>query len=151
VNANPAPEPGGGCIEGNAHIFPVRVYYEDTDFSGFVYHASYLRFMERGRSDFLRLCGFGHQSLLNAAEALFWTVRSITIEFLRPARIEDALTVRTAVIRISGARMFLDQSIARAGEAMTSAEVEVCLINSAGRPRRVPEHVRKQLEFYIRS
>src|SRR5437868_10710169 len=122
------PEPGIGWLEQNTHVFPVRVYYEDTDFSGFVYHASYLRFMERGRSEFLRLCGIGHQSLLNSADPLFWTVRSIGIEFIRPARVEDALNVRTRVANISGARMLLDQSIARGGELMTKAEVEVCII-----------------------
>ena len=146
-----APEPGIGWLEQNTHVFPVRVYYEDTDFSGFVYHASYLRFMERGRSEFLRWCGIGHQSLLNSPEPRFWTVHAISIEFVRPARVEDALNVRTSVTSISGARILLDQSIARGAERMTSAEVEVCLINSAGRPRRVPEHVRKKLEFYIRS
>lgn len=146
-----APEPAGGLIDHDTHVFPVRIYYEDTDFSGFVYHASYLRFMERGRSEFLRLCGIGHQSLLNAAEPLFWTVRAISIEYIRAARVEDALNVRTRVANISGARMVLDQSIARGGELMTSAEVEVCVINSSGRPRRIPEHVRKQLEFYIQS
>ena len=140
-----------GDIRDGRHHMQVRVYYEDTDFSGFVYHASYLRFMERGRSEFLRFCGRGHQTLLNAAEPLFWTVRAISIEFIRPARVEDTLHVRTAIKRISGARMFLDQLIARAGELVTSAEVEVCLINSAGRARRIPENVRKQLEFYIQS
>jgi acyl-CoA thioester hydrolase len=146
-----APDPAGGWIEQRSYIFPVRVYYEDTDFSGFVYHASYLRFMERGRSEFLQFCGRGHQTLLNAAEPLFWTVRAISIEFIRPARVEDALHVRTTIKRISGARMFLDQLIARAGELVTSAEVEVCLINSTGRPRRIPENLRKQLEFYVQS
>ena len=74
-------EAGGGQIEGKTHVFPLRVYYEDTDFSGFVYHASYLRFMERGRSEFLRVCGIGHQELLQFAEPLFWTVRSIAIKY----------------------------------------------------------------------
>ena len=142
-------EPAGGRIEDQSHIFPIRVYYEDTDFSGFVYHASYLRFMERGRSEFLRLCNIGHQSLLNAAEPLFWTVRSISITFTRPARVEDALTVRTNVVDVTGARIFLRQSIERQGEEMTCADVEVCLISAAGRPRRLPDPIRKQMTFYI--
>jgi acyl-CoA thioester hydrolase len=142
-------EPGGGQIEGKTHVFPLRVYYEDTDFSGFVYHASYLCFMERGRSEFLRVCGIGHQDLLQFAEPLFWTVRSIAIKFIRPARIEDTLSVRTSVAGLTGARMLLEQWISRDQEEMTRAEVEVCLISAAGRPRRIPDAIRQNMEFYI--
>lgn len=143
--------PPGGWMEDRTHVFPVRVYYEDTDFSGFVYHANYLKFIERGRSEFLRICGIGHRELLNAVEPLFWTVRKIDITYLRPARIEDALTTRTQVAGITGARMFLHQSIERGSEMLTQAAVEVCLIGAAGRPRRVPGAIRKQMEFYIQS
>jgi acyl-CoA thioester hydrolase len=142
-------EPAGGQIEGKTYVFPLRVYYEDTDFSGFVYHASYLRFMERGRSEFLRVCGIGHQELLQLAEPLFWTVRSIAIKFIRPARIEDALSVRTSVAGLTGARMLLEQWISREQEEMTRAELEVCLISAAGRPRRIPDAIRQRMEFYI--
>jgi acyl-CoA thioester hydrolase len=142
-------QPGSGQIEGKTYVFPLRVYYEDTDFSGFVYHASYLRFMERGRSEFLRVCGIGHQELLQFAEPLFWTVRSIAIKFIRPARIEDALSVRTSVAGLSGARMLLEQWISRDQEEMTKAEVEVCLISAAGRPRRIPDAIRQRMEFYL--
>lgn len=143
--------PPSGRMEERTHVFPVRVYYEDTDFSGFVYHASYLKFIERGRSEFLRICGIGHLELLNFAEPLFWTVRKIEITFLRPARIEDALTARTEVDGIAGARMLLNQWIERSGELLTQASVEVCLIGSAGRPRRIPGAIRKQMEFYAQS
>ena len=143
--------PTGGWMEERTHVFPVRVYYEDTDFSGFVYHASYLKFIERGRSEFLRICGLGHRELLNAAEPLFWTVRKIEITYLRPARIEDALTARTQVAGITGARMLLNQWIERSGEMLTRASVEVCLIGSAGRPRRIPDAIREQMEFYLQS
>lgn len=142
-------EPAGGQIEGKTYVFPLRVYYEDTDFSGFVYHAGYLRFMERGRSEFLRVCGFGHQELLQFAEPLFWTVRSIAIKFIRPARIEDALSVRTSVAGLSGARMLLEQRVNRDQEEMTRADVEVCLISAAGRPRRIPDAIRQRMEFYL--
>ncbi len=140
-----------GTAGGKIHRFPVRVYYEDTDFSGFVYHASYLRFMERGRSEFLRICGIGHQMLLQLREPLFWTVRSISIKFIRPAGIEDALTVHTRVAEIGGARMFLEQWIERDGEELTRADVEVCVISGAGRPRRIPETVRERMAIYPRS
>lgn len=140
-----------GWMQDRTHVFPVRVYYEDTDFSGFVYHASYLKFIERGRSEFLRICGIGHRELLNAAEPLFWTVRKIGITYLRPARIEDALTARTQVAGITGARMLLHQWIERSAEMLIQASVEVCLIGSAGRPRRIPGAIRKQMEFYVES
>lgn len=138
-----------GEIRDGRHHMQVRVYYEDTDFSGFVYHASYLKFIERGRSEFLRICGIGHRELLNADEPLFWAVRNIEITFLRPARIEDAITARTQVAGITGARMFLNQSIERSGEMLTQAAVEVCLIGAGGRPRRIPATIRKQMEFYV--
>lgn len=144
-------EPPGGRIEGRVHIFPLRVYYEDTDFSGFVYHAGYLRFMERGRSEFLRMSGIGHQQLLNAADPMFWTVRKIAITYLRPAHIEDALQVHSGVAALSGARMLLDQWMTRGAERLTEAVVEVCLISAAGRPRRIPDAIRKAMEFYIRT
>jgi acyl-CoA thioester hydrolase len=151
MNSDSGPEPAGGWIEQQTHFFPVRVYYEDTDFSGFVYHASYLKFMERGRSEFLRMCGLGHRNLLDAAEPLFWTVRGISIRYARPARVEDPLLVRTGVFDVTGARMFLRQWIERRAEEMTRADVEVCLVSAAGRPRRIPELIRKQLVFYIRN
>src|SRR5215831_2446463 len=114
--ANQAEEPTGGWFEGKAHVFPLRVYYEDTDLSGFVYHASYLRFMERGRSEFLRLAGAGHAGMMEAPEPLVWVVRRMDIGFLRPARIEQALTVRTGVLELGGARMRLDQAVMRGEE-----------------------------------
>src|SRR5579871_5855696 len=119
-------EASGGTLEGKTHAFPVRVYYEDTDISGFVYHASYLRFLERGRSEFLRTCGIGHQTLLQLGEPMFWIVRRLSINFIRPASLEDALTVRTQVAQIGGARMFLEQWIDRDRDALTRADVEVC-------------------------
>ena len=141
-------EPPGGWIQQGEHFLPVRVYYEDTDFSGLVYHASYLRFMERGRSEFLRQCAVGHRELLQLDEPVFWTVRSISIRYSRPARVEDALLVRTRVTALTGARMHLDQSIERGAENLTNAAVEVCIISATGRPQRIPGLIRKRLELY---
>src|SRR5262245_63759161 len=98
-------EPAAGTFDGHAFVFPLRVYYEDTDFSGVVYHASYLRFMERGRSEFLRAAGAPHQAMLATAPPLFWAVRRMTIEFMKPAKVEDALTVRTRAVELAGARL----------------------------------------------
>jgi acyl-CoA thioester hydrolase len=147
----PKGEPSGGWFEARTHVFPVRVYYEDTDFSGLVYHASYLRFMERGRSEFLRLTGAGHTTMFAASDPLVWVVRRMTIEFLRPARIEEALTVRTRVVELAGARMRLDQRVFRAGEPLVTAEVEVATVARDGRPRRVPDSTREKLELFLES
>ena len=144
-------EPSGGWIEGRSHVFPVRVYYEDTDFSGVVYHANYLRFMERGRSEFLRLVGVGHQGMLANAEPLVWAVRRMDIDFLKPARMEEALTVRTGLRELAGARMRLDQAVLRGAVTLVKAEIEVCVITLDGRPRRVPDSTRKKLEIFLES
>jgi acyl-CoA thioester hydrolase len=146
-----AREPTGGWFEGRTHVFPVRVYYEDTDFSGLVYHANYLRFMERGRSEFLRISGAGHQTILNSQEPLVWAVRRMTIDFARPARMEDALAVRTRVVELAGARMRLDQRVLKETTLLVKAEVEVCIITLDGRPRRVPPPLRKKLEFFLET
>jgi acyl-CoA thioester hydrolase len=147
----PAPaEPSGGWLEGRTHVLPVRVYYEDTDFSGVVYHANYLRFMERGRSEFLRLVGAGHQGMLEGAEPLVWAVRRMRIDFAKPARMEEALTIRTSVLELAGARMRLDQAVLREASTLVKAEVEVCVITLDGRPRRVPDSTRKKLEIFLK-
>jgi acyl-CoA thioester hydrolase len=147
----PAREPTGGWFEGRIHVFPVRVYYEDTDFSGLVYHANYLRFMERGRSEFLRISGAGHQTILNAQEPLVWAVRRMSIDFARPARMEEALAVHTRVMELVGARMRLDQRVLKDATVLIKAEVEVCIITLDGRPRRVPDPLRKKLEFFLET
>ena len=149
--ASAASEPSGGWLEGRTHVFPVRVYYEDTDFSGVVYHANYLRFMERGRSEFLRLAGAGHQGMLGGTESLVWAVRRMNIEFLKPARMEDALTVRTEVLELAGARMRLNQAVLRDSLILVMGVIEVCIITLDGRPRRVPDSTRNKLELFLKT
>lgn len=141
--------PPQGWLEGATFVFPIRVYYEDTDFSGVVYHANYLKFMERGRSEFLRTAGVRHQGLLTADEALVWVVRRMALDFIRPARVDDALLVRTGVLGLSGARMTLDQAVCRGSEFLVKAEVEACLVTLDGRPRRVPADVRTRIESFL--
>ena len=141
-------EPNPGWFEALTYVFPVRVYYEDTDFSGAVYHASYLRFMERGRSEFLRAAGVPHEAILKSDDPHFWVVRRMKIEFLRPARVDEPLVVRTKVLELGGARMRLDQAVCRGTEVLASAEVEVCIIGRDGKLRRVPAAMRRSLETY---
>jgi acyl-CoA thioester hydrolase len=130
--------PNAGRFEGRFHVLPVRIYYEDTDFTGLVYHANYARYCERGRSDFLRLAGVHHSVLLDAAEPLGFAVNKLTLDFIKPARIDDALIVRSSFETIRGPRMFIAQQIERNGEILVKAEVQVCCISLTGRPRRPP-------------
>ncbi len=143
--------PASGWFEDRAFFFPLRVYYEDTDFSGIVYHANYLRFMERGRSEFLRATEISHQAMLALDEKLVWAVRRMRIDYRKPARVEEALTIRTRVIEVTAARMRLAQEVRRETEILVAAEVEACLITLDGRPRRVPDAVRKILLSYLET
>ena len=123
------------------HRLLARVYYADTDFSGVVYHARYLEFLERGRSDYLRLAGVRHTELLEGqrGEKIVWVVRRMEIDFLKPARMDDVLTIDTSTERISGARIFMAQEIRRGDEALIAAKVEAAIVGESGRPRRFPK------------
>ncbi|UJW87345.1 tol-pal system-associated acyl-CoA thioesterase [Devosia sp. SL43] len=121
------------------HRFPVRIYYEDTDFSGNVYHAAYLKFFERGRTEFLRDEGIHHSEL--AAQGIAFAVRSMDIQFDGAAHIDDLLTVTTEVAAISGARLTLTQSILRDETVLTRATVMVVAIKTSGGPARMPRAI----------
>jgi len=125
------------------HHFPVRIYYEDTDFSGNVYHAAYLKFFERGRTEFLRELGVHHAEL--AAQGVAFAVRAMEIEFEGAAHIDDLLSVSTSVARVSGARLVLEQTIARGESVLTRATVVVAAIKTTGGPARLPAVVRDLL------
>lgn len=130
-----------GRLHGSRHRLAARVYFEDTDFSGVVYHANYLRYFERGRSDFLRLCGVHHTQLADGSYGapLAFAVRAMTLEFKAPARIDDVLEVETRLTRLTAARLVLDQVVLRADQVLVRAEVEAVVISPDGRPRRLPK------------
>ena len=123
------------------HRLLARVYYADTDFSGVVYHARYLEFLERGRSDYLRLAGVRHTELAEGGrgEKIVWVVRRMEIDFLKPARMDDVLTIDTRTDKISGARIFMGQEIRRGDERLIAARVEAAIVGESGRPRRFPK------------
>jgi acyl-CoA thioester hydrolase len=128
-----------GRIEGKAHVLPVRVYYEDTDFSGLVYHANYLKFCERGRSDCLRLLGVHHHELQRQQTGgLGFVVRRMVCDFISPARIDEVLEVESRFVALSGARMEIAQAVTRDGETLFQAAVTAALVDGQGRPRRFP-------------
>jgi acyl-CoA thioester hydrolase len=140
--------PGLGHFEGRTHVLPLRVYYEDTDLSGVVYHANYLRYMERGRTEFFRSAGVW-LARLDDAEPIAWTLRKVALEFHRPARLEDPLEVHTAFSAMTGARMQATQRIVSNGVLLLEGHVEACLISLSGRPRRIPPEVRDRLRPFL--
>lgn len=141
--------PSAGRIEGRIHHLPVRIYYEDTDFTGLVYHANYLRYFERGRSDFLRMAEIHHSALLDGPEPLGFAVNRITLDFLKAARIDDALVVKTVYEAIKGPRIFISQTVERVGEVLVKAEVQVCCISLTGRPKKPPAMLIERLKPFL--
>ncbi|HMK80450.1 MAG TPA: tol-pal system-associated acyl-CoA thioesterase [Xanthobacteraceae bacterium] len=134
-----------GALHDGRHVMAVRVYYEDTDFTGIVYHANYLRYMERGRTNYLRLIGADHRALFEATEreapGFAFVVRSMALEFLKPARMDDVLSVVTAPEEVKGASITLQQQCLRGEELLVEARVRVAFI-SAGRARPIPKPLR---------
>ncbi len=140
------PDLAGKLVDGG-HLLPVRIYFEDTDFSGLVYHANYLRFMERARSDYVRLIGVGHTALANGehGEPLAFAVRRIHIDYYKPARIDDLVEVETRTLEMGGARIVLRQTIRRGAEKLVEADVTIVLITLEGKARRIPDSLRVAL------
>lgn len=134
-----------GAIGEGQHRQQVRVYYEDTDFSGLVYHASYLRFMERGRTNYLRLIGADHRALFEqaASEApgFAFVVRHMNIDFKKPAHMDDVLDILTAPLEVKGASVMLQQQVLRGADLLVQASVQVAFV-SGGRARPIPKPLR---------
>ena len=129
------------------HRLTVRVYYEDTDFSGVVYHASYLRFLERGRTEFLRALGIEHRGNFanGGAEGFHFVVRAMTIDFLKPALMDDVLSISTQVSKIGGASIEMWQEIRRGDDALLTAKVRIAVVGG-GKARRFPTEILAKLK-----
>ena len=125
--------------------WPVRVYYEDTDAGGIVYHASYLRFAERARTEWLRALGFGQRDMAERLGCIF-AVRRCSLDFRRPARLDDALVVVTRPGRIGAARLVLSQEVRRGEELLVGLEIELAALGRDYRPTRLPEPLRAALQ-----
>jgi acyl-CoA thioester hydrolase len=132
------PTPALGAFEGREHALPIRVYYEDTDFTGFVYHAGHVRFFERGRTEYMRARGVGHAELLARPDPCAFVVTRMALVFLKAARIDDALVVRTTYDQIRGPRLWVAQRITRGADLLATAEVQIACITETGAPRRPP-------------
>ena len=141
--------PLDGEIRDGRHVLTVRVYYEDTDFTGIVYHASYLRFMERGRTNYLRLLGADHRALFEAAEkeapGFSFVVRHMSIDFKKPAFMDDVLDIITTPEEVKGASVMLNQKVMRGEDLLVEAHVQVAFV-SGGRARPIPKPLRVAMQ-----
>lgn len=138
---------------GQRHVLPVRVYFEDTDAGGIVYHASYVRYCERGRTDFLRLMGSEARAMFDGSdsrEPAIFVVRRMNMDFIRPGFMDDLLTVETRVKEVGGASLTLVQTILREGKRIFEADVIIVLISKSGKPLRLSERVRSAFEAHTR-
>ncbi len=133
-----------GTLRNGTHYLEARIYYADTDFSGFVYHGRYLEFYERGRTDFLRLQDVHHIELAEGAlgEEMVWVVRRMEIDYKSPARMDELILIETRVSEIRGARVIMAQQITCEGRLLSQARVEAVMITKEGQPRRIPDEWR---------
>lgn len=136
--------PRGGAMQGEAHRFPIRIYYEDTDAAGIVYYANYLKFIERARTEMMRLHGVEHEKTRQSGGTAF-IVRRCEIEYHAPARLDDELVVETRIKELGGATILLAQDVLRDGAMLVSASVLVACIGAQGRPVRLPAELRSSL------
>jgi acyl-CoA thioester hydrolase len=140
---------GLGYFEGLIHILPISIYYEDTDLSGVVYHANYLRFMERGRTEFFRMAGISKMAGLEDEEPTAWAIRSIKVEYHRPARLDDQIQVRTRLTGLSGARMHAIQRVTCGERLLVEGRIEACITTLTGKPRRLPRNIQQTLAPFL--
>jgi acyl-CoA thioester hydrolase len=134
-----------GAIRDGRHVMAVRVYYEDTDFSGVVYYANYLRFMERGRSNYLRLLGADQRALFEETErevpSFAFVVRALNVDYLKPARMDDVIFITTVPVEVRGASITLKQTVSRDNVVLVEAIVKVAFVSN-GRARPIPKPLR---------
>lgn len=137
-----------GHLSGHVHIFPVRVYYEDTDATGLVYYASYMKFIERARTEMMRHVGLSHSSLKAETDAAF-IVRHCRLDYRIPAHIDDLLEVHTRIVRLSGASIGAEQIVKRDGDELVRVDLKIACVDSSGRALRLPGRVRDALFPFV--
>jgi acyl-CoA thioester hydrolase len=131
------PKPADGIMRGSAHLFPLRVYFEDTDVAGIVYYANYLRFIERARSDMLRLIGVDQRGALEGGEGVY-AVAEVSVKYRAPARLGDDLLVLTEIEEVRAASVLIHQRVMRGDQLLADARVTAAFLSPDGRPRRQP-------------
>lgn len=130
-------QPYQGGFMGREHWFALRIYFEDTDLSGIVYHANYLRFMERARSDMLRAAGIDQRAAADNGDGVY-AIADLQIRYLKPARLDDVLVVKSRVVQVRAAAAVIEQRIDRDGATLTEAKLTAVLLGPDGRPKRQP-------------
>ena len=131
------PRPADGVMRGRTHLFPLRVYFEDTDVAGIVYYANYLRFIERARSDMLRLIGVDQRGALEGGEGVY-AVAELSVKYRAPAKLGDDLLVATGIEAVRAASVLIHQRVMRGDELLADARVTAAFLTPDGRPRRQP-------------
>ena len=139
---------GRGSFDGKTHILPISIYYEDTDLSGMVYHANYLRYMERARTEFFRLAGISRANLEDEVPTA-WTLRRAAMEFFRPARLDDRIAVHSVLTEVSGARIKVRQRVRHGETLLVEGRIEACITTLTGKPRRLPKNVFETLAPFV--
>jgi acyl-CoA thioester hydrolase len=138
--------PPTGCVQNGNHHFAVRIFYQDTDVSGVVYHANYLNFMERARTEFLRCVGIEMREQMEAEDKAYFAVRDVQISYLKPAFLDDIIHIETSVHELNAASVIMRQQLSRAGEVICTAELRVAVLGADSRPRRWPAPWRKIMQ-----
>jgi len=139
-----------GRLAGDVFIFPLRVYYEDTDAAGIIYYANYLKFIERARTEMMRAAGIDHSGMRDADGVLF-IVRRCTLDYRRPARLDDWLEIHTRIVALKRASLEAEQIVLRDGETLVHAELRLACIKESGAPARFPPDLRSALEAMLPS
>ncbi|MFM7348478.1 MAG: YbgC/FadM family acyl-CoA thioesterase [Erythrobacter sp.] len=143
-----SPTPPGGILDGARHLYAVRVYYEDTDLSGITYHANYLRWFERARSDCLRLLGIDQRAAIESGEGAY-ALSEVNLRYVRPARLEDDVVIVTRCTEIGAASCRMHQTASRGDELLCEAQMRVGFITLDGRPRRQPAAWREAFQTFM--
>jgi acyl-CoA thioester hydrolase len=131
----------------DVHRWPIRVYYEDTDAAGIVYYANYLKFAERARTEMMRSAGSSHSEMIDTYDTAF-AVSRCEVDYLKPARLDDLLSVETRVLNVGAAVVNLDQRVQREGDLLARLKIRIACLNRKGRPQRLPDPVRAALTAY---
>ena len=141
--------PHSGIIKDAIHHFPLRVYYEDTDVGGVVYYANYLNFMERARSEMLRVVGIDQKTMLdyNSFDDVSFVVRHAEIDFKQSAEFDDQLMIISEIVKLGGASLVIKQNVVRNDEILVSGKIKIAVIGNDGKPKKIPARLRKKLEL----
>ena len=133
--------PDAGVIKNGTHVYPVRVYFEDTDSGGIVYYANYLRYAERARTEMLRCIGYAHAKMM-LEDGLVFAVRRCEVDYMKPAYLDDALEIYSGNVEIEAASLWVEQTIRRGGDVIARLHVRLACIDNTGKPKRLPRELR---------